>query len=157
MNNQDNKFYFSTKYGVFIHKTLAVVQDESNPIYQQQLVYQINDGTFEDIDDKYIHISVKVPSLIEEETKKYEKRIADGKALVSLMSAKLRIQKSNGLINEQEHLDTEAILLPIRTELLAGQFISAKRLLEPLEQQLSTLLYSEAHSILSEYIEHNYD
>jgi len=131
----------------FIYTQTPYTIDYLKPDYNEQ-----TDEWFETATQQEVIITQ-----IEKETKLYEKRIEDGKSLVSLMSAKLRIQKSKGIINEQEHLDTEAILLPIRTELLAGQFISAKRLLEPLQAQLTASLYNEAHAILSDYIEENYD
>lgn len=59
MNINDNKFYFSSKYGVFIHQWFAVEQNEDNPIYQLQLEYQNNLWEFEDIEDEYIDESVK--------------------------------------------------------------------------------------------------
>lgn len=158
MNNQDNKFYFSKKYGVYIHKTLAVVQDESNPIYQQQLAYQRNDGVFEDIDDQYIHISVKVPSLIEEEAKKYEKRIEDGIQTIAKISAEFRIARIAGMMPEESHQAIEEILEPVRREILAGQWINAKRKLEDIGiQAVGKPPYIRLLTEIDNYIAENYD
>jgi len=80
----------------FIYTQTPYTIDYLKPDYNEQ-----TDEWFETATQQEVIITQ-----IEKETKLYEKRIEDGKSLVSLMSAKLRIQKSKGIINEQEHLDT---------------------------------------------------
>lgn len=158
MNNQDEKFYFSTKYGVFIHKTLAVVQDENNPIYQAQLEYQRNGGVFDDIDEQYIDTSVKLPSLIEKETKLYEKRIQDGIKAVAQVSAENRVYRLSGAVSTERLNEIEALTEPVRREILAGQWVSAKRILEDIGiEALGEPPYVRYHTEITNYINENYD
>ncbi len=157
MNNQDTKFYFSTKYGVFIHKTLAVVQEESNPIYQAQLEYQRNGGAFDDIDEQYINISVKLPSMLIEEEVKYNQRIKDGIQAIAKISAELRVYQSAGIMTQQQHQYIEEILEPVRREILAGQWINAKRKLEEIGiDAVGEPPYVRLHTEITNYINSNY-
>lgn len=64
MDNKDEKFYFSSNYGVFIHKGQIVTQEESDPIYQKQLEYQRKGGSFDDIGDEYFDVPKEVPEKI---------------------------------------------------------------------------------------------
>ncbi len=56
MDYKDEKFYFSKKHEVFVHKGQVVKQDENNSLYQKQLEYQLNGGAFDDIGDDSLHI-----------------------------------------------------------------------------------------------------
>lgn len=94
---------------------------------------------------------------IEDESNLYEKRIQDGIKAVSRLSAKLRVAKLNGIINEQDHKGIDALLVPIRTEVLAGQWIGAKDLLIELgPSQIGQSLYDELMLELTNYINVNY-
>lgn len=158
MNDKDEKFYFSVNHGLIIHKGQSVLQDETNPIYQKQLAYQINDGAFDDIDDQYIDISVKLLSLIKEETRLYKKRIEDGQSAIAKISAEFRIGVQSGNMPLNKQLDLEALLAPVRNEILAGQWINAKRKLEDIGMEtVGKPPYMRLLTEINNYIAENYD
>lgn len=128
-----------------------VPKDTNNPVYIDFInnggIYEEFEGTEEE----------KIEKLNNEETQNYLQRVNDGILLVSQFSAKLRVAKLNGVINEESHKIIDDTLIPVRTEVLAGQFKSAKYRLEEIGTAIiGQSLYDEILTELNNYISVNY-
>lgn len=97
---------------------------------------------------------------LELETEKYKQRMSDGQAKYAEISAKFRLLKFSGIINEDSQREIESLLKPVRNEVLAGQWIDALIQLELLEQTTISIgkhdLYIEIWNIINEYIQYSY-
>ncbi len=94
---------------------------------------------------------------MQKETQNYLQRVNDGVMLVSQFGAKLRVAKLNGVIDEESHKIIDDTLIPVRTEVLAGQFKSAKYRLEEIGTAIiGQSLYDEILTELTNYISVNY-
>lgn len=94
---------------------------------------------------------------LNEETNNYIKRINDGIQQVAQFSAGLRLQKMAGVITEVGHKAIDDALIPIRTEILAGQWISGKdKLIELGSSLIGVDLYNYIMSKIDSYIADNY-
>lgn len=93
---------------------------------------------------------------LSEETKMYIKRTEDGKNAYAQISAEFRLAKLNGIITEAQHGAIEDVLIPVRNEVLAGQWISARLKLEKLKKKIKVDLYNRLHFQISDYITNNY-
>jgi hypothetical protein len=94
---------------------------------------------------------------LDEETQKYIQRTNDGILSIAKFSAELRLAKLAGLISEDSHKAIDALLTPIRTEILAGQWISGKQLLEELgANTIGQQLYDRIYNEINNYILLNY-
>lgn len=94
---------------------------------------------------------------LETETDNYIKRINDGIEQVAQFSAGLRLQKMAGVITEESHKAIDDALIPIRTEILAGQWISGKdKLIELGSSLIGEDLYDYIMSKIDAYITENY-
>jgi hypothetical protein len=140
---------FRTKYGRYI--------DENNvEVSQQDLQsYLEADGTIFETDFNFPN-DVASESL-ELETQRYVKRTQDGINAYAKISAEFRLAKLSGQISEQTHGYIENLLIPVRNEVLAGQWISALMKLEDLGvAQVGKELYERLHLQLTDYITQNY-
>jgi len=91
------------------------------------------------------------------ETEKYKQRQADGVQMYAEISAEFRLAKLNGLMSESTQSAIERILIPVRNEVLAGQWISAKNELEFIgNSNVGADLYNRLHNQISNYITENY-
>lgn len=91
------------------------------------------------------------------ETDKYIKRIKDGQEAYSKISAEFRLAKLSGQISEETHGYIESTLIPVRNEVLAGQWISAKIILESIGAvNIGQELYDRLHGQITNYINENY-
>lgn len=93
---------------------------------------------------------------IEKETELYVKRYEDGKIAYAQISAEFRLAKLSGILNEEQHGIIESLLIPVRNEVLAGQWISAKQKLEEIGNVIGVDLYNRLHNQISDYITNNY-
>lgn len=94
---------------------------------------------------------------LEEETRKYIERTNDGITAIAKFSAELRLAKLAGVITEDGHKAIDSALTPIRTEILAGQWISGKQLLEELGTSIiGQQLYDRIYNEINNYILLNY-
>ena len=73
--------------------------------------------------------------LIEAEFLKYQQRERDGMDAYLKISAEFRVAKISGQISEAEHKAIEELLIPVRDEIRAGQWISGLIKLETLGAQ----------------------
>ena len=94
---------------------------------------------------------------LDSETINYEKRQCDGVKTYARISAEFRLAKLSGSITEEVHGIIEDILIPVRNEVLSGQWMSAKQKLESIGNSVIGVdLYNRLHLQISEYIDSNY-
>jgi len=94
---------------------------------------------------------------LQEETQKYIQRTQDGINTYAELSAEFRLAKLNGILSEEQQKGIERILVPVRNEVLAGQWISALQLLEEIGfTNIGESLYNRLHLLLTDYITLNY-
>ena len=94
--------------------------------------------------------------ILREETERYRKRQCDGVTAYAEISAEFRLAKLSGVLTEEQHGAIESILIPVRNEVLAGQWISAKQKLEEIGIVIGSELYNRLHTQISNYINENY-
>ena len=90
------------------------------------------------------------------ETELYKKRQIDGANAYAEISAEFRLAKLSGLLSEEQHGVIESALIPVRNEVLAGQWISARNILEEIGFSIGVELYERLHSQITNYINENY-
>jgi hypothetical protein len=91
------------------------------------------------------------------ETQKYIQRTTDGVNAYAKISAEFRLAKLSGTIDDATHTYLENLLIPIRNEVLAGQWISAKQKLIVIGvAQVGEVLYNRLFDQITNYIELNY-
>lgn len=99
----------------------------------------------------------QIENALDVETEKYIKRVNDGINAYARISAEFRLAKLSGQISEEQHHGIEVILIPVRNEVLAGQWISAKIQLEQIgSSEIGENLYNRLHTQISNYINENY-
>jgi hypothetical protein len=99
----------------------------------------------------------QMEQLKERETEMYKKRTQDGINAYAEISAEFRLAKLSGIITEAQHGAIEETLIPVRNEVLAGQWISALQKLEAIGVAIGSELYDRLHTQISNYIAENYD
>lgn len=110
----------------------------------------VEGSTAEEIQESYILQAKK------NETELYKKRQIDGVNAYAEISAEFRLAKLSGLLSEEQHGAIESILIPVRNEVLAGQWISARNILEEIGTSIGSELYDRLHSQITNYINENY-
>ena len=91
--------------------------------------------------------------LIEIEFAKYQQRERDGMDAYLKISAEFRVAKLSGQISEAEHKAIEELLIPVRDEIRAGQWISGLVKMEALgAQNIGVALYDRLYLQISNYI-----
>jgi hypothetical protein len=151
--------YKTSKYGNIIKEDLGIVtlvpMDESSIEYQQYLQFLIGGGTVEPSELFTPEEEFQYKTYIETQT--YLKRISDGANAISKFSAELRVAKLAGVINEENHKVIDKALKPVRDEVLAGQWISAKDELILLGTDIiGQELYDRIYNEIQLYIDNNY-
>jgi hypothetical protein len=94
--------------------------------------------------------------VLKEETEMYKKRQCDGVLAYAEISAEFRLAKLSGLLTEEQHGAIESVLIPVRNEVLAGQWKSALKILEDIGVAIGTDLYNRLHTQITNYISQNY-
>lgn len=151
--------YYTSKYGNIIKaengNITLVPMNESTTEYQQYLQFLQGGGTVNPSELFTQEEEIEYKTL--EETQTYLKRISDGAAAIAKFSAELRVAKLNGVISEEGHKVVDKALKPIRDEVLAGQWISAKDELIFLGIDIiGQSLYDRIYSEIDNYIQQNY-
>jgi hypothetical protein len=151
--------YKTSKYGNIIKEDLGIVtlvpMDESTVEYQQYLQFLQSGGTVESSELFTLEEEIEYKTDIETQT--YLKRISDGTSAISRFSAELRVAKLSGVITEEGHKEIDKALKPIRDEVLAGQWISAKDELILLGSEIiGQTLYDRIYNEIQTYINNNY-
>jgi len=127
-------------------------------IYENQFLKPTWDGTewIEGATAEEIEQQQQVEAL-RKETEMYKKRTQDGINAYAEISAEFRLAKLAGVITEAQHGAIETTLIPVRNEVLAGQWISALQKLEAIGVAIGSELYDRLHNQISNYIAENYD
>lgn len=95
--------------------------------------------------------------LKEAEKQKYIQRIKDGQEKYAELSAEFRLAKLSGQIDDQTYSTIEEILVPVRNEVLAGQWMSALSKLETIgSANIGENLYNRLHNDIQTYINNSY-
>lgn len=95
---------------------------------------------------------------IEAETERYKQRIADGTEYYAKISAEFRLAKLSGAITNEAHKGIEVTLMPVRNEVLAGQWLTAQSNLTTIGSSvIGVELYDRLQLELSNYIAENYE
>lgn len=110
----------------------------------------VEGATQEEIQQKYI-LEAK-----QNETELYKKRQIDGVNAYAEISAEFRLAKLSGMLSEEQHGAIESVLIPVRNEVLAGQWISARNILEEIGTSIGSELYDRLHNQITNYINDNY-
>jgi hypothetical protein len=148
--------YYVTNNGQIIDENNQLIpMDESSSLYQDYYNYLVNDGTVYPTD--YEFPSDIAERMVSEETQKYIQRTNDGVNAYAKISAEFRLAKLAGTIDDATHTYIENLLIPVRNEVLAGQWISAKQKLITIgEVAVGTVLYDRLITQITNYIELNY-
>jgi hypothetical protein len=127
-------------------------------MYENQFLKPTWNGTewIEGATDEEIEQEQQVEAL-RIETEMYKKRTQDGINAYAEISAEFRLAKLAGVITEAQHGAIEETLIPVRNEVLAGQWISALQKLEAIGVAIGSELYNRLHTQISNYIAENYD
>jgi hypothetical protein len=100
--------------------------------------------------------TIQKKKALHNETQRYIQRTQDGINAYAEISAEFRLAKLSGILTEEQHGIIENILIPVRNEVLAGQWISAKLKLEGIGNVIGDDLYNRLHTQISTYITNNY-
>jgi len=91
------------------------------------------------------------------ETAKYIQRSNDGRDAYAKISAEFRLAKLYGQITEEAHAIVEKILIPVRNEILAGQWISGQNELVLIGSSvIGQQLYDRLYNQMDAYIQVSY-
>ncbi len=95
--------------------------------------------------------------LVQREIEKYKLRKSDGEKTFLEFAGEIRVKKLLGIITEEEFVNLEQILFPVRTEITLGQWKSALINLEKIDPTLINQdVYDKIHSTITDYILKNY-
>jgi len=153
--------YRISRYSSKIENTLTnevFSQDDTEPLYIDYLEWFQNNNYPEIVDffngEEELSIFEKQK---ETEFLAYEKRCLDGRIAYNRLNAEFRVLKENGAIPQAYYDMISEVLLPVRNEVLAGQWISALQKLESIGSALIGIdLYNRLYAQITNYISINY-
>jgi len=136
---------------------IQIIQDDTNSIFQQYLTDKSNGVEVISVESMPSELAeIQAKKVLENETMLYKKRQCDGVNAYAEISAEFRLAKLTGVLTEEQHGAIEAVLIPVRNEVLAGQWISARQKLEEIGVVIGSDLYNRLHTQISNYINENY-
>lgn len=136
---------------------VAILIDDREQDFQDYLIAQQN-GLVQLVEATESELAeIEAKRLLKLETEMYKKRQCDGVLAYAEISAEFRLAKLSGILTEEQHGAIEAILIPVRNEVLAGQWISAKQKLEEIGIVIGADLYNRLHTQITNYINENYN
>ncbi len=95
--------------------------------------------------------------LVQREIEKYKLRKSDGEKTFLEFAGEIRVKKLLGIITEEEFVNLEQILFPVRTEITLGQWKSALINLEKIDPTvINQDVYDKIYSTITDYILKNY-
>ena len=154
---KNNRPYAQTSREDFAQKYLDEDYEVCPILYNGVFIDPIWNGTewVENATPEEI-IEQQTKEQLRKETEMYKKRTQDGINAYAEISAEFRLAKLSGILTEEQHGAIEAILIPVRNEVLAGQWISARQKLEEIGVVIGVQLYNRLHTQISNYINKNY-
>lgn len=136
---------------------VLVPQDDTTPMWQAYWQHKQSGGEIVFVDATHEEIAEQTQAeQLRKETEMYKKRTLDGINAYAEISAEFRLAKLSGVISEEQHAAIEETLIPVRNEVLAGQWISARQKLEGIGVVIGVQLYNRLHTQISNYINENY-
>ncbi|RZJ67693.1 MAG: hypothetical protein EOO50_05265 [Flavobacterium sp.] len=148
-------YYITSQGQTYTDLGELVVMQDNHPTFLAYLSFLHTDGTV--LIYPGIHPSEAQEIAVEDEYCKYLKRKADGESAYLKISAKLRVSKLGGLINDEEHIAVESAIEPVRAEIVLGQWIGGKQKLEAIGSEIiGENFYNELLTIITSYIDENY-
>lgn len=151
---------------------MYIISELTGKIYLNGVEIPLDDSTAEFqqyLEDKdiigYQYVSateselaeIESKRLLKEETEMYRKRQCDGVLVYAEISAEFRLAKLSGILTEEQHGAIEDALIPVRNEVLAGQWKSARQKLEEIGVVIGVELYNRLHTQITNYINENYN
>jgi hypothetical protein len=148
--------YFITNNGYIVDENDNIVtMEDGNESFEEYYKFLQEGGTVEQTNLSTENEEIEYK--IDVETQTYLKRISDGANIISKFSAELRVGKLTGSITEEKHKVIDKSLKPVRYEILAGQWISAKDELILLGSEIiGQNLYNRIYKEIQTYINNNY-
>ena len=142
--------------GKIYKNDVAIVIDDRQQDFQDYLIAQQNGlvQLVEATENELAEIEAK--KILKLETEMYKKRQCDGVLAYAEISAEFRLAKLSGILTEEQHGAIESVLIPVRNEVLAGQWISARQKLEEIGVVIGADLYNRLHTQITNYINENY-
>lgn len=133
-------------------------QDDRDERYLTYLVWLKNENAPEKVDFFEEEETEKLAlEQLSYETAKYIQRSKDGQEAYAKISAEFRLAKLNGQITEEAHAIVEKILIPVRNEVLAGQWMSAiNELISIGSELIGESLFYRLYSQIDNYIQYSY-
>lgn len=134
------------------------IQDDRESNYLTYLVW-LKQGNTPEIVDFFDGEEEEKNTLyrLANETEKYIQRSNDGRDAYAKISAEFRLAKLSGQITEEAHAIVEKILIPVRNEILAGQWISGQNeLIEIGSSVIGQQLYDRLYGQIDAYIQISY-
>lgn len=155
---KNGKPYQKTERDDFAQKFISEGAIEVPVVYNGNFINPIWNGSewIEEATPEEIEEQQQAEAL-RKETELYKKRTQDGINAYAEISAEFRLAKLAGVISEAQHGAIEETLIPVRNEVLAGQWISALQKLEVIGVEIGSELYNRLHTQISNYISENYD
>lgn len=148
INYWNNKMPFNPEEEGF--KDLVSPKLSENQKYEG--IYENSDGNPE-----YKVVNKSMDDSFNEETRKYIKRQRDGLEFYLKIIAKLRVAKLEHSLTQHDFRVIESLLKPFRTEISAGQWISAREILKELDPNIiGKDRYEEILESVTNYIDFNY-
>jgi len=138
----------------------TVIDKHTREVKHHTVKYDIvlaEDEELVDFIPDQVNPNQQIENALDVETENYIKRVNDGINAYARISAEFRMAKLSGQISEEQHHSVEVVLIPVRNEVLAGQWISAKIQLEQIGSSIiGETLYNRLHTQISNYINENY-
>jgi hypothetical protein len=98
-----------------------------------------------------------ISQMLENEQRQYEKRIEDGRKYYAQVSAEFRLARLSGQLSNEQHAGIENIYRPVRDEILAGQWLTAKELATAIDINIvGADIYNKILDKITEYVAENY-
>ncbi len=149
--NFNNKLIVQEVSELPIFEHIEITPQIETDLQNMYIPLLVNGAIVESATSEYI-----TSQLLIEETEMYRKRQCDGVLAYAQISAEFRLAKLSGAISEATHSAIERALIPVRNEVLSGQWISALNELELIGNAIGQELYDRLHLQISNYIAENY-
>jgi nitrogen regulatory protein PII len=126
-----------------------------------EIIETANGYTYERIDKSEAEIQANEDAIkdaiLEAEKQLYLKRISDGKTYYAQVSAQFRLARLAGQLSTEQHAGIENIYRPVRDEILAGQWLTAKELATAIDINIvGEDIYNQILDKITQYVSENY-
>lgn len=99
----------------------------------------------------------QIDAMLDAEKQNYLKRISDGQTYYAQVSAQFRLARLAGQLSNEQHAGIENIYRPVRDEILAGQWLTAKELATAIDINIvGADIYNQILGKITQYVLENY-